>query len=88
MIRNLNIDGCTALGEAIVAQAGIDYLDIRKQLEIIEDGIEKKILEKKLNEIERFFKSKRFELMTEVDGDHLKAILDERFEEMKKSGEL
>lgn len=88
MKENLDMQGCIELAEAIVAKAGEDYIEYRRDLETIKEGKERDLLLKKLNEVERFFRSRWFTVLTELDGKKFKATLDEKYEELKKSGEL
>ena len=84
--KNLDIQGCIELGEAIVAQAGKDYIEVKKDIHILERALKKK--QRELEDLEKFFKSNLYKLYTEVDGDKFKDLLDARFEEMRKSGKL
>ena len=86
--KDLDIEGCMNLADAIVAQASKDYLTIRKKLDGLKDGKEKEKLEKKLKKIKQFFRSKWYKTLTPVNGDRLVEILDARFDEMKRTGKL
>lgn len=86
--EQLNAKGCEMLCSAIVAQAGVDYLKIRRDLVGLKDGIKKKILEDKLKGIERFFESRWYRDLTELDGKYLKESLDKHFEKLKSEGKL
>ncbi len=86
--EDLDMKGCTALASAIVAQAGLDYLKIKKKLDGLKDGESRKILEAKLEDIERFFESRWYRDLTEVKGDWLKEQLDKYYDELKKNNNL
>lgn len=73
------------LGEAIVAQAGRDYIDVRKQIYLL--GEDKKLL-RELGKIMKFFNSGYYKLLTKVDSQWLISKLDEEFEAWKKQEEL
>ena len=60
--------GADLLAEAIIAQAGIDYLEIRKEMYYYGETDE---LMSKLNGIIKFFHSKRYITLTDVDPDWL-----------------
>lgn len=86
--KDLDIKGCIALGGAIVAQAGLDYLKTRKNLEGLEDGEKRRRLEATLRDIEKFFKSRWYRELTEVDGTFLKEQLDKYYEKLKSENKL
>lgn len=75
------------LAEAIVAQAGKDYLELRKFLYVAKDGKEAVKAAKELRDIMRFFRSKYFGTLTNVDSSWLISKLDEDFEAWKKEQE-
>lgn len=72
------------LAEAIVAQAAKDYLELRKFLHNTREGKEARKAAKELRDIRRFFTSRWYKTLTEVDGNYLMEKLDKEFEEWKK----
>lgn len=86
--EDFNVEGYKALASAIVAQAGLDYLKIKKKLDGLKDGEGRKLLEVKLEDIKRFFKSRWYRDLTEVKGSWLMAQLDKYFDELKKNDNL
>lgn len=85
---NFNIDGYTALGGAIVVQAAIDYLKTKRKLETCTDDIKRKKLEAVLEDIRRFFRSRWYRELTDVDGIYLQESLDNHFEKLKNDNNL
>lgn len=75
------------LSEAIVAQAGKDYLELKKFLYVTKEGKEARKAAKELREINRFFRSTWYKTLTDVDSDWLIAQLDAEFEAWKKQQE-
>jgi hypothetical protein len=72
------------LAEAIVAQAAKDYLELRKFLHNTREGKEARKATKELRDIRKFFNSRWYKTLTEVDGNYLMERLDKEFEEWKK----
>ena len=72
------------LAEAIVAQAGMDYLEYKKEL-YYSPGHKKTI--EKFEEVTKFLHSGYFRLLTDVDADWLITRLDKEFESWKTERE-
>lgn len=91
-IRN---DGYVNLANAIVEKAAEDYLKYKKRLYLLGyDGDpydeRKGVLDTrdKLKDVERFFKSKWYMTLTNLNSDVLVRKLDQEFEEWKLEHEL
>ena len=91
-IRN---DGYVNLANAIVEQAAKDYLMYKKRLYILGDDddpneIRGEVIRyrNKLNDVRKFFKSKWYKTLTDLDVVMLVGRLDEEFEEWKIEHEL
>lgn len=91
-IRN---DGYVNLANAIVEQAAKDYLKYKKRLYILGDDDDPNEFRgeiiryrDKLKDVKRFFKSKWYETLTNLNAEMLVGRLDEEFEEWKKEHEL
>lgn len=77
------------LAEAIVAQAGIDYLKTRKKLETVDPESKKgKILTKEFEDVKKFFRSRWYKDLTDIDPEWLVKKLDEAYNGMKNSNNL
>ena len=91
-IRN---DGYVNLANAIVEQAAKDYLMYKKRLYILGDDddpneIRGEVIRyrNKLNDVRKFFKSKWYKTLTDLNVEMLVRRLDEEFEEWKIEHEL
>lgn len=91
-IRN---DGYVNLANAIVEQAAKDYLMYKKRLYILGDDddpneIRGEVIRyrDKLNDVRKFFKSKWYKTLTDLNVEMLVRKLDEEFEEWKIEHEL
>ena len=91
-IRN---DGYVNLANAIVQRAAEDYLKYKKRLYLMGDNGDpyderKGVLDTrgKLTDVERFFKSKWYMTLTNINSDVLVRKLDQEFEEWKLEHEL
>ena len=91
-IRN---DGYVNLANAIVGQAAKDYLMYKKRLYILGDDddpneIRGEVIRyrDKLNDVQKFFKSKWYKTLTDLNVEILVRKLDEEFEEWKTEREL
>lgn len=91
-IRN---DGYVNLANAIVGQAAKDYLNYKKRLYILGDDddpneIRGEVIRyrNKLNDVRKFFKSKWYKTLTDLNVEMLVRKLDEEFEEWKTEREL
>ena len=91
-IRN---DGYVNLANAIVGQAAKDYLMYKKRLYILGDDdnpneFRGEVIRyrNKLNDVRKFFKSKWYKTLTDLDVAMLVGRLDEEFEEWKTEHEL
>ena len=91
-IRN---DGYVNLANAIVEQAAKDYLMYKKRLYILGDDDDPNEFRgeiiryrNKLKDTERFFKSKWYKTLTDLNAEVLVGRLDEEFEEWKKEHKL
>ena len=91
-IRN---DGYVNLANAIVGQAAKDYLMYKKRLYILGDDddpneIRGEVIRyrNKLNDVRKFFKSKWYKTLTDLNVEMLVGRLDEEFEEWKTEHEL
>ena len=91
-IRN---DGYVNLANAIVGQAAKDYLMYKKRLYILGDDddpneIRGEVIRyrDKLNDVRKFFKSKWYKTLTDLNVEILVRKLDEEFEEWKTEREL
>lgn len=91
-IRN---DGYVNLANAIVQRAAEDYLKYKKRLYLMGDNGDpyderKGVLDTrgKLTDVERFFKSKWYMTLTNLNSDVLVRKLDQEFEEWKLEHEL
>ena len=91
-IRN---DGYVNLANAIVGQAAKDYLMYKKRLYILGDDddpneIRGEVIRyrNKLNDVQKFFKSKWYKTLTDLDVVMLVGRLDEEFEEWTIEHEL
>ena len=91
-IRN---DGYVNLANAIVEQAAKDYLMYKKRLYILGDDddpneIRGEVIRyrNKLNDVRKFFKSKWYKTLTDLNVEMLVGRLDEEFEEWKIEHEL
>ena len=91
-IRN---DGYVNLANAIVEQAAKDYLMYKKRLYILGDDddpneIRGEVIRyrNKLNDVRKFFKSKWYKTLTDLNVEMLVRKLDEEFEEWKTEREL
>ena len=84
--------GYKLLGAAIVAQAGVDYLEAKKRLSNMNrDTAAAKELMGTILAIKNFFRSEWCSLLTDVDGEHLMHEIDKEYirwkiEENKKLG--
>lgn len=73
--------GYEGLAEAVVAQAGRDYLEIKKKLYRIDEFKKKELkLKRELKRIDRFFKSEWYTHLSSVDSKWLKEQLDREFD--------
>lgn len=91
-IRN---DGYVNLANAIVEQAAKDYLMYKKRLYILGDDDDPNEFRgeviryrSKLNDVRKFFKSKWYKTLTDLNAEVLVGRLDEEFEEWKKEHKL
>ena len=91
-IRN---DGYVNLANAIVQRAAEDYLKYKKRLYLMDDDgdpyDERKGVKEtrdKLEDVKRFFKSKWYMTLTNLNSDVLVRKLDQEFEEWKKEHNL
>lgn len=91
-IRN---DGYVNLANAIVEQAAKDYLMYKKRLYILGDDddpneIRGEVIRyrSKLNDVRKFFKSKWYKTLTDLNVEMLVRQLDEEFEEWKTEHEM
>ena len=91
-IRN---DGYVNLANAIVEQAAKDYLMHKKRLYILGDDDDPNEFRgeviryrNKLNDVRKFFKSKWYKTLTDLNAEVLVGRLDEEFEEWKKEHKL
>ena len=91
-IRN---DGYVNLANAIVEQAAKDYLMYKKRLYILGDDDDPNEFRgeviryrNKLNDVRKFFKSKWYKTLTDLNVEMLVRQLDEEFEEWKTEHEL
>ena len=91
-IRN---DGYVNLANAIVEQAAKDYLMYKKRLYILGDDDDPNEFRgeviryrNKLNDVRKFFKSKWYKTLTDLNVEVLVGRLDEEFEEWKKEHKL
>ena len=91
-IRN---DGYVNLANAIVGQAAKYYLMYKKRLYILGDDddpneIRGEVIRyrNKLNDVQKFFKSKWYKTLTDLNVEMLVRRLDEEFEEWKIEHEL
>ena len=91
-IRN---DGYVNLANAIVEQSAKDYLMYKKRLYILGDDddpneIRGEVIRyrNKLNDVRKFFKSKWYKTLTDLNVEMLVGRLDEEFEEWKIEHEL
>ena len=91
-IRN---DGYVNLANAIVEQAAKDYLMYKKRLYILGDDDDPNEFRgeviryrNKLNHVRKFFKSKWYKTLTDLNAEVLVGRLDEEFEEWKKEHKL
>ena len=91
-IRN---DGYVNLANAIVEQAAKDYLMYKKRLYILGDDdnpneFRGEVIRyrNKLNDVRKFFKSKWYKTLTDLNVEMLARRLDEEFEEWKTEHEL
>ena len=91
-IRN---DGYVNLANAIVEQAAKDYLMYKKRLYILGDDDDPNEFRgeviryrNKLNDVRKFFKSKWYKTLTDLNVEMLVGRLDEEFEEWKKEHKL
>lgn len=80
--------GYEKLAEAIIVQAGIDYLKTKKALDNLKPGQSENILLKRLAEIRGFFKSQWYRDLTDVDSRWLITKLDDTYEDMKSHNQL
>lgn len=81
-------NGYEALAEAIVVQAGIDYLDTKRQLELdISDGL-RTALENEIESIRTFFYSKWYRELSATNPEWMLKKLDEGYEELKRTNSL
>lgn len=76
------------LAEAIVVQAGIDYLRTKKKLEIAAEGDYRNRLLSNLADIEKFFQSRWCRELTDTDPDWFKEELDKAYDNLKKTNNL
>ena len=81
-------NGYEALAEAIVVQAGIDYLDYKMQLETADTDEKKKKLESEIAKIEAFFRSRWYLELTDTNPEWLLNKLNEGYEELKRTNNL
>lgn len=82
MTRKSN--GYEHLAAAIIEQAIVDWLSYKKQLhKIYDNSSDAKALRKKIREIELFFKSEWFTVLSEVSGEELLNQLNSMFESGK-----
>lgn len=81
-------NGYEALAEAIVVQAGIDYLDYKMQLETADTDEKKKKLEDEIAKIEAFFRSKWYRELTDTNPEWMLTKLNEGYEELKRTNNL
>ena len=91
-IRN---DGYVNLANAIVEQAAKDYLMYKKRLYILGDDddpneIRGEVIRYRnnLNNVRKFFKSKWYKTLTDLNVEMLVRKLDEEFEEWKEEHKL
>lgn len=91
-IRN---DGYVNLANAIVEQAAKDYLMYKKRLYILGDDDDPNEFRgeviryrNKLNDVRKFFKSKWYKTLTDLNVEMLVRQLDEEFEEWKTEHKL
>lgn len=88
-------DGYVNLANAIVEQAAKDYLMYKKRLYILGDDdnpneFRGEVIRyrNKLNDVRKFFKSKWYKTLTDLNVEMLARKLDEEFEEWKTEHEL
>jgi hypothetical protein len=83
-MKQVNYNGYEHLAAAIIETAVMDYLHIRKRLYRINsfttDG---RILQGRLKEIKKFFRSEWFTVLSDLDGVELERKLDEMYESWK-----
>ena len=77
------------LTDAIVVQAGIDYLKSLRILDIYRDNPERKInAQARIAEVRHFFKSKWYEELSDVDGRNMLIRLNRSYRKIRESGNL
>ena len=79
------------LTEAIIVQAGIDYLKALRILDICRDikSARNRAARRTIQEIRKFFKSKWYEeLSSDTDGKSMLLRLNRWYREMRESGKL
>lgn len=81
-------NGYKALAEAIVIQAGIDYLDLKMRLETANTEEEQEKLHAEIAEIRAFFRSKWYRELSDSNPKWMLKKLDEGYEELKRSNQL
>lgn len=81
-VNEQSVGGYEAIAEAIIAQAGRDYLEYKK---ILYMNPKDKEASYGLAEVTRFFNSKYFETISDVDPKWLIERLDAEIESWKKS---
>lgn len=81
-------NGYEALAEAIVVQAGIDYLDTKRLLETdISDGL-RTALENEIESIKSFFHSEWYAELSGTNPEYMLKKLDEGYEALKRTNNL
>ena len=81
-------NGYKALAEAIVVQAGIDYLDLKMRLENADTDEEIDKLMAGIAEIRAFFRSKWYRELSNTNPKWMLKKLDEGYEELKRTNQL
>ena len=81
-------NGYKALAEAIVVQAGIDYLDSKRRFEIADTDEEREKLQSEIAELRAFFRSRWYRELSSTNPKWMLKKLDEGYEELKRSNQL